>query len=198
MTTSFGSICFGAFVVAVIQALRQLANSAQANGDGNICVCIAECLLACLASIIEYLNKWAFVFVGLYGFSYIKAAKSVFQLFRNRGWEAVIADDLVSNTLLLVSIVAGGIAGAIGVAIQAASGLFSNTDTGSINVLAYVFLLGFVVGLVVTSTMMGVIGSGVNAVIVLFAEAPAEFQQNYPELSGKMREIWSRTYPGSV
>ena len=63
-TTSFGSICFGGFVVAVIQALRMLANSARANGDGNFLVCIAECILACLASIIEYLNKWAFVYVG--------------------------------------------------------------------------------------------------------------------------------------
>ena len=51
-------------MVAVIQALRMLANSARANGDGNFLVCIAECILACLASIIEYLNKWAFVYVG--------------------------------------------------------------------------------------------------------------------------------------
>ena len=49
-TTSFGSICFGAFVVAVIQALRMLANSAQSNGDAQFIACIAECLLACLAS----------------------------------------------------------------------------------------------------------------------------------------------------
>jgi hypothetical protein len=69
MTTSFGSICFGGLVVAFIQALRMLANSARANGDGNFLVCIAECLLACLASIIEYLNKWAFIYVGIYGFS---------------------------------------------------------------------------------------------------------------------------------
>lgn len=56
MTTSFGSICFGSLIVAIIQALRALANAARSNDDGNaILVCIAECILQCLASIVEYL-----------------------------------------------------------------------------------------------------------------------------------------------
>jgi len=198
MTTSFGSICFGGFVVAVIQALKALANSAQQNGDGNFCVCIAECLLACLANIIEYLNKWAFVYVGIYGFSYIKSAKSVFTLFKNRGWEAIIADDLVANTLLLVSLISGAIIGAIGLIIQVTAGLVTEADTGGQNTKVFTFVLGFFVGLVLCSILMSVIGSAVNTVIVLFAEAPAEFQQNYPELSQRMREVWSRIYPGSI
>jgi hypothetical protein len=69
-----------------------LANAAQSNGDGGILVCIAECILACLASILEYFNKWAFIYVGVYGYGYIEAGKNVFSLFQNRGWEAVIAD----------------------------------------------------------------------------------------------------------
>jgi len=198
VTTSFGSICFGGFVVAVIQSLRMLANSAQANGDGNFCVCIAECLLACLASIVEYLNKWAFIYVGIYGFSYLKSARSVFTLFKNRGWEAIIADDLVSNTLLLVSLVVGAIIGAIGLLLQVTSGLITESDVNGEDVKVFTFVLGLFVGLVICSILMSVIGSGVNTVIVLFAEAPAEFQQNYPELSNRMREVWSRIYPGSV
>lgn len=198
ITTSFGSICFGSFIVAILQALRMLANSAQSNGDANFLACIAECILACLASIVEYLNKWAFVYVGIYGFSYIKAAKNVFTLFQNRGWEAIIADDLVSNTLLLVSLIAGAIIGSIGILIQVSTNIFDEADLQNTNVKAYVFVLGFFIGLVITSILMSVIGSGVNTVIVLFAEAPAEFQQNYPELSRKMREVWSTIYPGSV
>ena len=67
ITTSFGSICFGGLIVAILQALRMLANSAQSNGDANFLACIAECLLACLASIVEYFNKWAFIYVGYVG-----------------------------------------------------------------------------------------------------------------------------------
>lgn len=199
ITTSFGSICFGSLVVAIIQALRMLANSAQANGDASWLACIAECILACLASIVEYLNKWAFVYVGIYGFPYIKSAKSVFQLFANRGWDAIVADQLVADTLFLVSIVVGAIMGAVALIIQASTGVLTQGNghqQNNVNVMA--FFLGFIVGLTLCSILMSVIGSGVNAVIVLFAEAPAEFQQNYPDLSNRMRSAWSSVYPGSI
>lgn len=62
MTTSFGSICFGSLIVAIIQALRQLAHQARQNGDAGILACIAECILGCLESIAEYFNKWAFIY----------------------------------------------------------------------------------------------------------------------------------------
>ena len=42
---------------------------------------------------------------------------------------------------------------------------------------------------------MNVIGSAVNTVIVCYAEAPAEFEQNHPELSAKMRHAWAQSYP---
>ena len=195
MTTSFGSICFGSFLVAIVQALRALANSAQENGDAQILACIAECILACLASILEYFNKWAFIYVGLYGMPYLKAGKSVFELFRNRGWEAVIADDLVGNALFLISLVVGFIMGGVALLIENYGEILDN-GAGDTKVVA--FILGFVVGLVITSILMSTIASGVNAVIVLFAEGPNEFQQNHPQLSNKMREVWSQVYPGSV
>jgi len=116
ITTSFGSICLGSLIVAIVQALRQLANAARQNDDGNQClVCIAECILSCIESIIEYFNKWAYIYVGLYGYSYCQAGKNVMTLFHDRGWDAIITDDLVSNTLLLVSVVTGLITGCIGI-----------------------------------------------------------------------------------
>jgi hypothetical protein len=198
LTTSFGSICFGGLVVAVIQALRMLADSAQSNGDGNCLACIAECILACLAGLVEYLNRWAFVYVGIYGFGYIQAARNVFTLFQNRGWEAIIADDLIANTLLLVSLVVGAICGGVSMLLQHTSKIYDSANGSNSNAQIFAFVIGFVVGLMITSILMSVIGSGVNAIIVLFAEAPADFQRNHPELSNKMRQVWSATYPGSV
>mmetsp|Transcript_3436 Transcript_3436/g.7132 ORF Transcript_3436/g.7132 Transcript_3436/m.7132 type:complete len:502 (-) Transcript_3436:490-1995(-) len=194
-TTSFGSVCFGSFIVAVIRALEALANAARSNDGGGIGVCIAECILSCLAAIVEYFNKWAFIYVGLYGYGYCEAGKQVFTLFKNRGWEAVIADDLVSNTLGLVSFFVGAIIGCVGLVIEATSDLFE--DAGG-DAQWVSFFLGLVIGMFIASVAMSTFGSGVNAVIVLFAEAPADFQQNHPELSQKMRQIWSEIYPGSV
>mmetsp|Transcript_4428 Transcript_4428/g.6738 ORF Transcript_4428/g.6738 Transcript_4428/m.6738 type:complete len:452 (-) Transcript_4428:372-1727(-) len=195
VTTSFGSICFGSLLVAIVQALRAIANQAQANGDNEIIACIASCILSCLESLIEYFNKWAFVYVGLYGYSYLEAGKNVFTLFQNRGWEAIIADDLVGNTLFFLSVIAGALTGCLGLILEASSDLFD--DAGG-NSKAVSFTLGFIIGLVLCSILLSTIASGVNAVIVLFAESPAEFEQNYPELSSKMRETWEATFPGAI
>ena len=126
LTTSFGSICFGSLLVALIQALRSLANEAQQNGDSGILGCIAECILACLQSIVEYFNKWAFIYVGLYGYSYMEAGKNVFNLFKNRGWDAIVADDLIGNVLFLVSLLVGALTGVVGIVLQSTSDLMDN------------------------------------------------------------------------
>lgn len=123
--------------------------------------------------------------------NYIQAGKSVFELFRSRGWEAIIADDLVGNALLLISLVVGALMGGVGVVVETSVDQLDDP-------LWVAFLIGFVVGLVVTSILMSTIGSAVNAVIVLFAEGPREFQENHPELSNKMRAVWASTYPGSI
>jgi len=193
VTTSFGSICFGSLLVAIIQALRALANSARNNGDAGFLACIAECILGCLASMLEYFNKWAYIYVGIYGYSYIESGKAVMQLFADRGWDAVIADDLVGNAILLTAVVSGIIIGAItmGYANTQMSGL---ADEG----LTIAFFVGLVIGLCICSVLLSTIASGVNTVIVMFADAPREFESNHPELSQKMREIWEQFYPGTT
>ena len=200
LTTSFGSVCFGSLIVAFLQALKALTNAARSENGDSFLLCLAECIIACLEDIMKYFNKWAFVYVGLYGYSYIEAGKNVFTLFRNRGWEAIIADDLVSNVFFFLSLVVGGICAGIGYAINenVANGTwFANApDTGA-NVQTTNAVLGFIIGLVLSSILLSTIGSAVNAVIVCFAEGPAEFEVNHPELSRKMRETWLKFYPSS-
>jgi hypothetical protein len=52
-TYSFGSICFGSFLVAVVQALRALEHHTRNNDDCNILSCIIQCILSCIQGIIE-------------------------------------------------------------------------------------------------------------------------------------------------
>jgi hypothetical protein len=135
--------------------------------------------------------------VGLYGYGYMEAGKNVFTLFKNRGWDAIIADDLVGNVLFLVSLVVGGISGVVGLIVETSTDFFDSTDGNvSTNTSTFAFFLGFIVGLVICSILMSTIGSAVNTVIVLFAEAPAEFEQNYPDLSQQMRAAWLGAFPG--
>jgi len=54
------------------------------------------------------------VYVGVYGYGYCEAGKAVMQLFKDRGWEAVIADDLVGMALFMSSLVVGLISAGVG------------------------------------------------------------------------------------
>jgi hypothetical protein len=67
LTYSFGSICFGAFLVAIVRALRVTLEYARQNDDAQFLVCILTCILRCIEDMIDYLNKWAYIYVGIYG-----------------------------------------------------------------------------------------------------------------------------------
>jgi hypothetical protein len=56
-TYSFGSICLGSLIVAIVQALRTMAHMARDNEDYQIIVCVIDCILSCIEDILEYLNK---------------------------------------------------------------------------------------------------------------------------------------------
>merc|ERR1719223_1506318 len=193
-TYSFGSICFGSLIVAIIQALRQLNHQLRGNDDAMILVCIIDCILACIEGIIESFNKWAYIYVGLYGYNYLDAGKNVITLFRNKGWTTIIADNLADNVLFMVSIMIGLLSGLVGLTIaKLDQNLFANMgfdDTASVG-----FVLGLLVGFIMASILMGVVSSAVNTVIVCFAESPREFEVNHPQLSMEMRDAWRRAWP---
>ena len=63
LTTSFGSVCFGALVITAVQVLRTLLNIARQNSDNIVMyflLCCLECLVSCLEGLIEFFNYYAF------------------------------------------------------------------------------------------------------------------------------------------
>jgi len=204
VTTSFGSVCYGSLIVAILQALRQIVEQAKNNDDiGAALACCIDCILGCIESLVEYFNKWAFIYVGLYGFGYCEAGKNVMQLFKDRGWEAVIADDIIGTVLGLMSLVVGLITAGFSVLIVDQSNMFaayiaSLGQDGEVTVKVICGLVGFFIGLILCAIVMGVISSSVCTAIVLFAEAPAEFESNHPELSRDMRQAYLEAHPGCM
>ena len=55
--------------------------------------------------------------------------------------------------------------------------------------------VGFILGFALCATLFSVVSSAVNTVIVCYAEAPNEFQQNHPQLSEEMRAAWRQAWP---
>lgn len=202
--------------MALIQATREIVNSMR-NQDDSLLLCIADCLLGCLESLAEYFNKvrlcrdlvvvyprnayrysssfvlqwttqWAYIYVGLYGYGFVEASINVLNLFKSRGWTAIIADTLVDTVLMMLSFCVGLLTGLIGLIVASAMQQDSSTLVGA-------FIVGMLIGVVFCSTLFGLISSGVNAVIVLFAESPAEFAANHPQLSQEMLKTWREAYP---
>jgi len=117
-TTSFGSICFGSLLVAIIQTLRAMVEMARSDNDQDACaaflLCLVDCLLRCLEDALEYFNKYAYIYVGMYGYSYLEAGKNVMTLFSQKGWSIIISDNLISNVLSLFSLLIGCLTGCVG------------------------------------------------------------------------------------
>uniref|UniRef100_K3X0L3 Choline transporter-like protein n=1 Tax=Globisporangium ultimum (strain ATCC 200006 / CBS 805.95 / DAOM BR144) TaxID=431595 RepID=K3X0L3_GLOUD len=187
LTSSFGSICFGSLIVAVLQALRTMATilKDKAREDDNAalaCVaCLAECILNCLEGIMEYINQWAYVYVGIYGYDFRTSGKAVMDLFTNRGWTAVINDDLTSSALTFGALGVGFVTCIIGLLIAKFTPDSWLIALGSDNsAYAVLGVIGFISGLSMAMILANVVITALHTVFVCFAEDPIAFNRNHP------------------
>lgn len=115
LTFSFGSICFGSLLLAIVRVLRYFIENAKKQRDNRsddcdgaqLLLCILDCLIKLFEEVLEYFNHWAFVFCGIYGYSYLQSGKMVIELFRARGWETIVTDDLIGYVLAFTTFSVG-------------------------------------------------------------------------------------------
>lgn len=193
VTYSFGSICLGSLLVAIVEAIRGTLRVMARSRRAGILRCVAQCLLLWVERIAEYFNRWAFVYVGLYGYSYIDAGKRVFALFAHRGWTVLISDTLVNRMLGVMCLCVGMVTSLVAVAV-ATIGVVASDD-GAEGTVAVIALFAFFIGALMSSMVFGVLSSAVEAVVVLFAEAPAELWANHPELAEELHDTWAQAWP---
>eukprot|EP00804_Cyclotella_cryptica_P030708 CCRYP_009124-RB/>CCRYP_009124-RB protein AED:0.05 eAED:0.05 QI:233/1/1/1/1/1/4/588/512 len=163
-TYSLGSICFGSLIVALLHMLHKSLHRAQRTG--GILRCIVHCILAYIEALVQYFNKWAYIYVGLYGYSYIDAGKRVANLFKTRGWQTIIADNLVNRLLGIISLTIGLLTGVCTLFAAFVVGEFESRQ----GLMGFGFVVGFFIGLIFSGVFMGLLSSAVDAVIVCYAE----------------------------
>lgn len=187
-TYSLGSICFGSLIVALLTMARDSLRRAQRRE--SILTCLAACILAYIEWLVEYFNKWAYIYVGLYGYSYMEAGKRVIDLFKARGWETIIADNLVNRLLGIVSLVVGL---ATGLCALCAAFLVEEFEAKG-GWTGVGFGAGFFIGLLVGGVFMGLLSSAVDGIIVCYAEAPKELEENHPAVAQEMSRTWAAAW----
>lgn len=181
MTTSFGSICFGSFLVAVIQTIKYLVQSARSRKN-EIIQCIVVCILNCLENLLNYFNFYAFTRVAIYGLGYWQAAKETWELFKRKGFDIIINDDLIGPVLSISCFLSGLVSALITTLV---CWIYFNGTSWEPWI-----AVAFVCGFALTLCVLVVVRSGVATIFVCFAEDPAALSlkpQAYSKLTGAWR-----------
>jgi len=175
VTTSFGSICLGSLLVAILKTLKHLVEGLRKQNNGII-VCLLMCFLNCLDNLIQYFNFYAFTQVAIYGKQYCRAAKDTWELFKTSGVQAIINDNLISGVLSLGSILGGASAAVVGALV--AHAIIRDYWVG-------IAFMCFLIGIALVMVTMEVVESGVATIFVCFAMDPQALRRNDEELYNK-------------
>ncbi|KAI8076565.1 choline transporter-like protein [Gilbertella persicaria] len=196
LTTSFGSICFGALLVAIINFLRYLVQMASSETDNPFFaffLCIVQCLMACVESFFEWFNQYAFSGVAIYGKAFVPSAKRTWTLIKDRGVEALINDNLIGNVLVMGALLVGILSSLLGyLYLLIAQPAYNSTG----NMTPIVMLICFIMGMSMFSTISTVISSGVVTTFVCLAEDPEALRRTNPELFEAIRQTWPQVVQG--
>lgn len=185
---SLGSICVGSLLVSVVEGTRALVRSLMRSRLIGCCGgCVIDYVLACVEGLWRTFNRFAFVFVGVWGYAYCDAAHLALQLFEAKGWDVVLNDYLIGNVLFLGSFLVGGITASIGVFIthlnpQAFAGLPAPAS--------FIGLAGFFLGLGNCLVLINVLSSAVDTVFVCYAADPGSLQRHRPEEYASLKLAW--------
>jgi hypothetical protein len=66
------------------------------------------------ADAIQYFNSWAFVQTAITGANFAQSGQSAWRLFQERGWTAVVNDDLVGSALFIAGLMVAAVGAAVG------------------------------------------------------------------------------------
>ncbi|KEY72499.1 hypothetical protein S7711_05172 [Stachybotrys chartarum IBT 7711] len=207
LTYSFGSIALGSLIVAVIQFLRQLCSvarqsSAEDGGVGGMIGVVVFCLLGCIIAIlewaVEFVNRYAFAHIALYGKAYIAAAKDTWTMIKSRGLDALINECLIGPVLSFGALFIGVACCLISYLFLQAR-VFSRGNSGDFDddfgnsgatpvVMAFSFLIGFQIANVFTTPL----SSGVDTIFVAMGWDPQVMYQDHPELYQNMVRVYPK------
>jgi Plasma-membrane choline transporter len=102
--------------MGIVRIIRYLISNAKKQREsrqndncdgGELLICMLDCLIKLFEEVLDYFNHWSYVFCGIYGYSYLQSGKMVVELFRARGWETIVQDDLIGYVLAFTTFTVG-------------------------------------------------------------------------------------------
>ncbi|RDA84478.1 hypothetical protein CP532_0064 [Ophiocordyceps camponoti-leonardi (nom. inval.)] len=196
LTYSFGSICLGSLLVAIINFLRQICSiiRQQAVDDGGILgivlyvlACLAGCLLMLLEWALEFLNRYAFSYIALYGKAYFPAAKDTWRMIKDRGLDALVNECLIGPVLSFGAIFVAYAATLLAyIYIRVGQQDLAKNGGYTAAVLAFAFLIAFSIANIFTTPL----SSGIDTIFVASGWDPLVMYNEHPELYQEMVRVY--------
>jgi len=165
---SFGTICFGSFILTMVEMCRAATERLRRQERGNILVCLMAACLECLYALIEYISKFATLQAAMTGESFCAAATTVSDLLQRNFLTAY-------GTYIFPSMILQGTALVLAMGFGGATWLLSLTAytvAQSANAGMYAVLVGVlsgVVSFVVLSFFVMLMLNVVDAVFLCYA-----------------------------
>lgn len=196
LSVSFGSICFGSLIVALIDTLRQFLNlirqSISQNGQygqwASIILLLLKWVMVFLKWLAQYFNHYAYSFIALYGKPYLEAARDTWSMMKQKGIDALINDSLINTALGFYALFVSYISTLFAFLYLRFTSPGYNA-TGAFN--ASLMAFAFVISLQICNITSEVIKSGVATFFIALGNDPEVFQACYPN---EFDEIF-RAYP---
>lgn len=115
LTKHAGSALFGSLILATLRTMRALADFAQSrggnNGNGGALVLILQligCCMVCILSLIEawvqYVNRYAMIYVAIHGDDFCTSCSKAFRLFERSGCQNFMNDILVGMSVFTATV----------------------------------------------------------------------------------------------
>jgi len=165
LTTSFGSLAFGALLIAIVETLNTLLQYAKKTNPTNrfarfIMSCL-QCVLGCIEGIVRYVNKFAYIRVAMRGHGFCQSAKECYDLISRNFFNTVIIDVISGFVLFMGKIFFTAISTII---------LIGAIDDLGRHLSAVTVGLTMAISFVVLHIISHIMGVGINTVFVCYLD----------------------------
>lgn len=113
LTKSFGSLAFGALLLAVVQFLNFLVKQSKKYADRNrltrILLGCVVCCLSCIEGFIQKVDRFTYIHMAMHGESFLTSAKTVFELISRNSFSLVVVDFLGDFVLFVGKLLGTGV-----------------------------------------------------------------------------------------
>lgn len=191
---SFGTLCFGSFILTMVEMCKAAMERLRRQERGNILVCLLTACLECIYALIEYISKFATLQAAMTGDSFCDAAASVTDLLQRNFLTAY-------GTYAFPSMILQGASLVLAIGFGAATWLLSlatYTVSDSPNAGLYAVLVGVISGFiafVVLCFFVMILLNVVDAVFLCYAMDKDRNMNNHQEFHQIFHEVNEHNKP---